>query len=67
MIKPKKWEKSGENRGNIRETHGNIGNIICHFEKEIVYIFWIGFVSQNMSYYIGMVKPETGKKPVKKR
>ena len=56
-------EKPGKYPGN----HFNIGNIICHLDTLNIFIFWIRFASQQISYYIEMVKPETGKKPVKNR
>ena len=67
IFKNKKRQKPVKTREKIWENHGNIGNIICHLETLNIFIFWIRFVSQQISYYIEMVKPETGKKPVKNR
>ena len=64
-LKPKNRQKPGITRWEIRENHGNIRNIICHLETLNIFIFWIRFASQQISYCIEMVKPETGKKPVK--
>ena len=66
IFKNKKRQKPVKTREKIWENHGNIGNIICHLETLNIFIFWIRFVSQQISYYIEMVKPETGKKTGKK-
>ena len=69
MIKPHifmmKMQKPVEKPGKYPGNHFNFGNIICHLKTLNIFIFWIRFVSQQISYYIEMVKPETGKKPVK--
>ena len=61
-----KMQKPVEKPGKYPGNHFNFGNIICHLKTLNIFIFWIRFVSQQISYYIEMVKPETGKKTGKK-
>ena len=55
MIKPHifmmKMQKPVEKPGKYPGNHFNFGNIICHLKTLNIFIFWIRFVSQQISYY----------------